>query len=122
LVIETLTVPWEHFLDTLDQAVVHNDTKSLADGKKSMKPSARAMFLVNARNEDERSRDFMLRAYRIDHALLSAQVKMSQREVESYEKTTESLEVLGKFLTEHNIWGLFTKSAASTMAGTHQSS
>jgi hypothetical protein len=114
-----LTIPWDHFLDTLDHAVVHTDTKSLADGKKTMKPSARAMFLVNAHNEDERSRDFLLRAYRIDHALLNAQVKMSQREVERYEKTTESLEVLGKFLTEHNIWGLLTKSAASTMAGTH---
>jgi hypothetical protein len=34
-------------------------------------PDAGRMFLVNAHNEDERSRDFMLRAYQIDHALFA---------------------------------------------------
>jgi hypothetical protein len=40
-------------LDTLDQVVLHTDTKLLADGKKLMKPLARAMFSVNAHDEDD---------------------------------------------------------------------
>lgn len=119
----TMTIPWEHFFDSLDQAVIRSDTQTLPVplGDKAMKPSARAMFLVNAANDktghQERYRDLMRRAYETDNALLSAQVKMATREVDSQQKATESLEVLGKFFTEHNIWGLLNKSSAATSAG-----
>lgn len=114
----TLTLPWEYFFHALDNLVVRDEVKPLPEHlspkSKSMKPSARAIFLVNANQlADSRSQDFILKAYRIDHALLSAQVKMTHREVERYEKTTESLEFLGKFLTDHNIWGLLSKAQSS---------
>jgi hypothetical protein len=87
------------------------------NGSKSMKPSARAMALVNQEGADDNavnSKHVTMQAYRIDSALLNAQVKVLQREMERYDKTTESIEFLGKFLTEQNIWGLLTKSNATS--------
>jgi hypothetical protein len=75
------------------------------------------MVLVDQEGADDNgvhSKDVTLRAYRIDHALLNAQVKLLQREAERYDKTTESIEFLGRFLTEQNIWGLLTKSSATS--------
>ena len=99
----TQCVPWEHFFETLDQAVERasnsnahptNLAAGTPNGNRVIKPSARAMFLVDDSVGDEK--DIQLRAYRIDHALLSAQVKSLQKDLDRYEKTTESLEVVGK--------------------------
>ena len=60
--------------------------------------------------------DVQLRAYRIDHTLLSTQVKMLQAELEMYDKHMESMDVIGKFLTEHNIWSLLNHHQSSTPA------
>ncbi|MFN7263253.1 MAG: hypothetical protein ACK5TW_00075 [Cyanobacteriota bacterium] len=85
-----------------------------ARGKSNvMKPSAKAMFLNNVLLESDamiKSRDFLLRAYRIDNALLHAQVKVLQRDVERMEQLTDTTEMVGKFLTEQNIWGLLATS------------
>jgi len=78
-----------------------------------MKPSAKAMFLNNVLLESDamiKSRDFLLLAYRIDNALLHAQVKVLQRDVERMEQLTDTTEMVGKFLTEQNIWGLLATS------------
>ena len=50
--------------------------------------------------------DVQLRAYRIDHTLLTTQIKMLKAELDMYDKHMESMDIIGKFLTEHNIWSL----------------
>lgn len=125
--------PWDFFLETLEEAVAQSDVKPLpGDGvsvaaasrtSNVLKPSAKAMFLNNANEEncapDARSSNFLLRAYRIDHALLNSQVRTLQREVEKVEMKTSTLDFVGKFLTEHNIWSLMTNRGgnAGTVAG-----
>ena len=99
------TLPWQNFLECVDSAATH--MQSMRSGReKAFKPSSRAMALVDRKGEDE---DIRLRAYRIDHAILTAQVKMLAREVERYEKSNESLDTVAAFLTEHNIWGILSK-------------
>ena len=125
---------WEIFLDALNNAVQQSDVKTLPlDGLSTlfgmssqlsarvktnvMRPSAKAMFLNNALLESDdmvNSREFVLRAYRIDNALLHAQVKVLQRDVERMEHLTETTELVGKFLTEQNIWGLLASSSKPT--------
>ena len=100
--LDSQIAPWSHFVDCVDKAA-GPDTK-----EKTLKPSARAMALVDASGDP---RDVQLRAYRIDHALLTTQVKMLQKQVERCERTTEGLETVGKFLTENNIWALLSKTS-----------
>ena len=111
--------PWEHFLDGLDAVVARAEPGTYdglsivtPGGSKTIKPSERALLLVDDSVGDVQ--DIQLRAYRIDHALLSAQTKRLQLEVDGYERTTESLEMIGKFLTEHNIWGLLSPGGPRT--------
>lgn len=103
--LESQLVPWEHFLDCLDNAT---SPKASSTGRRTIRPSARAMALVDPSGNPD---DVQLRAYRIDHALLTAQVKMLRKEIECYEKKTGH-EIIGKFLTENNIWTLLRKKAA----------
>jgi hypothetical protein len=108
-------LPWEHFFENLDgcmaaELALSPASESVAThGSKTLKPSQRSMFLVDDTVGDVK--DIQLRACRIDHALLGAQVKALQKEVDRHEKTTESLERVGKFLTENNVWGILTKSS-----------
>jgi len=105
------TIVWNHFLHCVDKATpvppVQVKESSRDDKKeKTFKPSPRAMALVDPGGDDD---DVSLRAYRLDHALLSVQVKMLGMELERYELTTASLDTVGKFMSELNIWGLLTK-------------
>ena len=115
-------IPWGNFFEALEAAIgqsedrysaaenTHPSDRSMPpvtpNGSKTIRPSDRAMFFVDDSVGDEK--DIQLRAYRVDHALLSAQIKSLQKEVECYEKTTDSLEAIGKFLTEHNIWSILS--------------
>jgi|Transcript_11338 hypothetical protein len=101
--LESQIVPWEHFLASVDKAAL---VPLLEPKDRSVKPSSRAMALVE--NVGDPS-DVQLRAFRIDHALLTAQVEMLQREIEKVEKTTKALDLTGEFLTENNIWALLSK-------------
>lgn len=104
------TIPWNGFLEAVDNAADQLDLASRnARAKMAFKPSIRAMALVDREGDEE---DVRLRAFRMDHALLTAQVQMLAREVERYEKTNESLDLVAKFFTEHNIWGILTKQQA----------
>jgi hypothetical protein len=81
-----------------------------SNGKRTVKPSARAMALVDPSGNPG---DMQLRAYRVDHALLTAQVKMLHKEIECCEKKTGH-EIVGKFLTENNIWTLLSKTSTTS--------
>lgn len=109
------TIPWDAFLKAADKMVERNlqgkeedkpfwarfmKTEVVID--KTIKPSNRAMALVDDTAGDER--DIRLRAYKMDNALLNAQIKMLQKEAEGYEKYLESQDILGKFLNEHKIF------------------
>eukprot|EP00339_Tiarina_fusa_P002916 CAMPEP_0117018320 /NCGR_PEP_ID=MMETSP0472-20121206/14186_1 /TAXON_ID=693140 ORGANISM="Tiarina fusus, Strain LIS" /NCGR_SAMPLE_ID=MMETSP0472 /ASSEMBLY_ACC=CAM_ASM_000603 /LENGTH=285 /DNA_ID=CAMNT_0004722943 /DNA_START=227 /DNA_END=1080 /DNA_ORIENTATION=+ len=123
------TLPWKNFFENLEQAAEANtepisfpsensraSNQTQGPGGGAMKPSAKASLLVNRSTQDKLfpSNDLALRAYRIDNALLTSQVKLLQNEIKRQEKTTESLEVAGKFLLEHGIWGLMPKKSASS--------
>lgn len=124
---------WELFMQVLNEAVEQSEVQPLpGDGLSTvfgipshvssraksnvMKPSAKAMFLNNVTGSDVHmhSRDFLLRAYRIDHELLQAQVRVLQRDVERMERNAETMELVGNFLTEHNIWGLLATNSNSS--------
>ena len=102
--LESQLVLWEHFLSCVDKTAL---VPAMALKEKTVKPSARAVALVDQSGDPS---DVQLRAYRIDHALLTAQVEMLQKEIIRCEKTTDGLDLVGKFLTENNIWALLSKS------------
>jgi hypothetical protein len=125
---ETLsaTLPWEHFLDNLDSLVeMTNLAGDTGSTSLALKPSNRALYLANNMDHAEmavaalegKSSALLLRSFSIDNALLNAEVRLLLREVDRLEKTTKSQKVLAKFFTEHNIWGLLTKSGAGTTVG-----
>lgn len=101
--LEDSLVPWQHFIQKADMAA-KVPTMEIKD--RSIKPSQRAMALVDQEGDPS---DVQLRAYRIDHALLSVQVEMLQKEITRVEKTTGGLDLTGQFLTENNIWALLSK-------------
>lgn len=106
--LESELIPWEHFLDSVDNAA---PSPTASNDRRSMKPSTRAMALVDPSGNPG---DVQSRAYRIDHALLSAQVKMLRKEIECCERKTEGHEMVGKFLTENNIWTLLRKPSTNS--------
>eukprot|EP00545_Synedropsis_sp_CCMP1620_P005875 CAMPEP_0119017552 /NCGR_PEP_ID=MMETSP1176-20130426/16943_1 /TAXON_ID=265551 /ORGANISM="Synedropsis recta cf, Strain CCMP1620" /LENGTH=242 /DNA_ID=CAMNT_0006971297 /DNA_START=37 /DNA_END=765 /DNA_ORIENTATION=+ len=102
------TVPWEHFLDTVDVKATPQYEAASPDHQ-GLKPSARAMALIDPEGDAE---DVRLRALRMDHALLSTEIQMLQKESERIDLTSDSLEFVGKFFTENNIWGILKKQQA----------
>jgi hypothetical protein len=129
----TKTQPWEHFLDNLDFATdEHNvsdgyssDSHSSGTISRGLKPSRQAMFLAGNIDQgqvaeaamQEKSSALLLQTFKIDNALLKAETKMMQQEVDRLERTIKSQKFLGKFLTEHNIWALLKGGTGSTVAG-----
>lgn len=101
--LESKQIPWQHFLTSVDKATL---VPTMELQNRQMKPSQRSMALVDHAGD---ASDVQLRAYRIDHALLTAQVEMLQQEVTRVEKTTRALDLVGEFLTENNIWSLLSK-------------
>ena len=99
------TVPWEFFLDTVDVKAIPFLAASKGEPR-GVKPSARAMALIDQNGDAD---DIKLRALRMDHALYSTEIKMLEKESERVELTNESHAFVGKFLTEHNIWGILNK-------------
>lgn len=98
------TLPWEHFLDTVDMKAIPCASPS-SIGVGNVRPSMRALALIDPEGD---SRDIQLRALRMDHALLSSEIKMLEKETERLELTNQNLEFIGRFLTEFNIWGILT--------------
>lgn len=114
------TLPWQHFIKELDNLISKQDGNSTASSEKSSKvakPSARAVFLTEQTTTGLPT-DAQLRAYRIDHALLTTHVSMLQKEIERYEKLVESQEDVGKFLTDHDVWSILKKTLASSSTTT----
>jgi hypothetical protein len=133
------TLPWEHFFENLDSLTeMNNDFDGSATSfsattySRGLKPSRQAMYLANTNDQTEvvdaalegKSSAPLLRVFKVDNALLKAQVKTMQQEIERLERTNKSQKDLAKFLSEYNIWGLLSKSnggfttvATSTISG-----
>ena len=114
------TLYWERFSDEVDQVAQQRNQPSESDTTdsvsttskstssasrgKPLKASNRAMVLVDETSGSQR--DILLRSFRIDHALLTTQIDQIQKNMERSEKTRKSQEIVGKFLTEHNVWSI----------------
>jgi hypothetical protein len=126
--LQSKTMPWQHFLDQVDQysaTATSNEGSSdtASTGSRIAKPSARAMVLTTAEGDKQingsiGSSDVQLRAYRTDHALLTTDIAMLQNEIERSSQTVQSQEVVGRFLTEHNVWSLLSSGNGSVSTKT----
>lgn len=108
------TLPWHHFIHEVDQAALLSDQvddESVVSSR-AARPSARAVALTD--HSRGCPADIMLRAYRMDHALLSTHIRFLTKEVERYQRTTRTQEVAGRFLREFNAWGILTKNSGGS--------
>mmetsp|Transcript_30132 Transcript_30132/g.64592 ORF Transcript_30132/g.64592 Transcript_30132/m.64592 type:complete len:257 (+) Transcript_30132:86-856(+) len=116
-------LPWEHFFDNLESntTMVHNGSVaslSAATGQSQpIKPSGEALYLANIQPSElvyaarrGKSKAHLLRAYRIDNALLKAKAGMLRREVDRVGKTIRSDQLISNFLMENDIWGTMVES------------
>jgi hypothetical protein len=87
--------------DPSDQIVLPPPTRN-----QGIEPSARAMALIDPNGDDD---DVRLRAFRMDHALYCAELQILEKESERIQLNNQIHAFVGKFLTEHNIWGILNK-------------
>ena len=113
-------LPWEHFFDNLESnttTVHHGSVVSMAStgtGQSQLiKPSSEALYLANIQPAEVvyaarrgKSKSHLLRAYRIDNALLKAKAAMLKQEADRLEKTIKSERLLSDFLMENDVWGI----------------
>jgi len=124
------TLPWFHFMNELDRlasTIGDNDkdeTKNNTENSnlKIALPSPRAQLLLHSSPNQHHPKkkgetaagagapsQEQVRAIRIDNALLKTHVSMLHKEIERCELSLDLREqVVGKFLTEHNVWSLLS--------------
>ena len=108
---------WEHYFDNLESntSTVHSDASLSTKTEESqvVKPTNEALYLANVKPSDivdaarcGNSEARLLRAYRIDNALLKAKAAMMKREADRLEKNIRSDKIISDFLMENDIWGI----------------
>ena len=123
------TLPWFHFMNELDRLAStfgdndKDETKNKKTENSNLKiarPSPRAQLLLHSSPIQQNPKkgetaaavapsQEQLRAIRIDNALLKTHVSMLHKEVERCELSLDLREqVVGKFLTEHNVWSILS--------------
>eukprot|EP00535_Pseudo-nitzschia_heimii_P003508 CAMPEP_0197185536 /NCGR_PEP_ID=MMETSP1423-20130617/12166_1 /TAXON_ID=476441 /ORGANISM="Pseudo-nitzschia heimii, Strain UNC1101" /LENGTH=260 /DNA_ID=CAMNT_0042636627 /DNA_START=32 /DNA_END=814 /DNA_ORIENTATION=+ len=110
-------LPWEHYFSNLESktpARYDAGNASIGAGtgqNQAIRPSDEALYLANvepcelvddARRGNSNAR--LIRAYRIDNALLMAKAAMMKREVDRLERNIRSDRVLSKFLMDNDVW------------------
>lgn len=128
------TLPWFHFVNELDRlaaaATANNNLPGShqqqpsdeINGHKVARPSARAMLLCQQQGNSpppppppldhanngthQQQQEQLLRANRIDHALMTTHVSMLHKEVERYEHLLNINKDVGGLLTELNVWSI----------------
>ncbi|CAJ1947865.1 unnamed protein product [Cylindrotheca closterium] len=112
----TLTLPWEKFFYNLERLASREGIPPVPSGlttdsgRQALVPSTKAQLLLKKEDDDTKpDLHFALHAYQMDEALMKAQSKMYELEIERYQKTIENLEVTSKFLHEHNVWTILKK-------------
>lgn len=103
------TLPWHHFLYELD-LIAASAKESADETEKSSRvnrPSDRAMVMTD--HSKGCAGDVVLRAYKIDHALLTNHIRILTKEIERYKRSLKAQEMTGKFLKDFNAWGILSK-------------
>jgi len=110
--VQEKTLPWHHFVHELDKAAATiKDASSDSATGNGPRPSARALVLTDrTKGSDE---DIMLRAYKVDHALMTAHIDILAQEIERYQRMVRSQEETGRFLKEFNAWSILNKSGGT---------
>mmetsp|Transcript_5187 Transcript_5187/g.15109 ORF Transcript_5187/g.15109 Transcript_5187/m.15109 type:complete len:263 (+) Transcript_5187:132-920(+) len=116
-------LPWEHFFENLEAnttTVYNGSVASMSAGSSQsqmLKPSGEAMYLANVQPGEVvyaarrgNSKAHLLRAYRIDNALLKAKAAMLRKEAERLERTIRSERMLSQILLDNDIWGIIADS------------
>lgn len=100
------TLPWNFFLSAVDADAVGSLEQVDPQRYRTVKPSSRAMYLAQQHLASAKDNDVHRRAYQIDHALLSAQSTLLNKQIQRYEKTIASQERASMFLMENNVWSI----------------
>lgn len=116
-------LPWEHFFDNLEAntSTAHNGSVASLSAATSqsqiIKPSGEAMYLANVQPKEliyaarrGKSKSHLLRAYRIDNALLKARAAMLRREAERLEKNLNADRMISHVLMDNDVWGIMSAS------------
>lgn len=114
-------LPWKHYFDNLESnASTAYDgsiaSMSAATGQsQAIRPSSEAMYLANVEPHEivhaarcGNSKAHLIRAYRIDNALLKAKAAMMKCEADRLERNMRSDHVLSKFLMDNDVWEAMT--------------
>jgi hypothetical protein len=126
--LQKFTLPWLHFFSELDRVVQEKKeqeshrsehilqttktTNTSVHPNKVAKPSDQALFLTEKTIGDSES-DILLRANRIDNALLHTRIDVLEKEIERYEKLMETQNMVGEILAENDVWGVLRSSIKS---------
>jgi hypothetical protein len=104
--IQGQTLPWHHFLYEVDLLAANAKSAQSGKSRKTVRPSDRAMVLT------DHSRgcpgDVVLRAYKIDHALMTNHIRMLTKDIDRYKKLARVQEMAGKFLKDFDAWGVLS--------------
>jgi hypothetical protein len=98
------TLPWFHFLEQLNDTVdQYEDLPSNEDVENAIRPSKRGFLLSHSKGNDEPIHVEELRAYRMDHAIMTAHVQMLTKEIERCEKLACTREYASVFLNDQEV-------------------
>lgn len=110
-------LPWEHYFDNLESnaSAAHEGSSASMSQKTGqsqvIRPSDEALYLANIQPSEVvdaaksgHSEAHLLRAYRIDNALLKAKSVMMKREADRLEKNMMADRVLAKVLMDNDVW------------------
>jgi hypothetical protein len=98
------TLPWFHFLEQLNDAVdQYEDLPSHEDVDNAIRPSKRGFLLSSSKENDDSTPFEELRAYRMDHAIMTAHVQMLTNEIERCEKLASLREYASAFLNDQDV-------------------
>lgn len=99
------TLPWAFFLSCVDAEAMKQQPDGEVFKTRAMKPSSRALYLLTQSEGTEATHD-KLDALQMDHALLKAQLKILNKEIQRYEKTAVTQDLVAKFMVANNIWSI----------------
>jgi hypothetical protein len=117
--IQQQTLPWHHFLYELDQLAASVKPEPAKKSKKTIRPSERAMVLTD--HSSGCPGDVVLRAYKMDHSIMTNHIRILTKEVDRYKRLVKAQEMTGKFLKDFGAWGILSKARSLDEGSTSDS-
>lgn len=119
-------LPWEHYFDNLESntSTAYDGSMSTGTGQsQAIRPSGKALYLANVETGEVvhaarvgNSNPNLLRAFRIDNALLKSKAAMMSREADRLEKNIKSARDLSKFFMDNDVWEVMASSGKKQIA------